>query len=71
MDLCGDENCIRCFESSMASHPKACNVIDRIDLNTVPKNSQMILKFKCEQCQTIFESVICQLNLHEFLRKSR
>ncbi|AKI80372.1 hypothetical protein QJ850_gp327 [Acanthamoeba polyphaga mimivirus] len=32
----------------------------------VPKNSQMILKFKCEKCQTIFESTINHLNFQCF-----
>jgi len=62
--LCGKENCKICFDRSFASNEKSkywyeCNNLNPID---VLKNSNKKYKFKCGECNHIFEAIPNSIN---------
>lgn len=56
LDLCNDPNCKMCFENSFASNPLKQYIHEdcKIDLRTIFKAGQVVLKFRCHLCTHVF-----------------
>ena len=64
-NLCGNANCINCFEKSFASHPRANSWLaekNGIDAIKVSKNSNNKYWLKCFDCNHEFYSVLATIS---------